>query len=137
MKNVPKKEKKGVKEKYTGNEVKRYLGVLSEDFQGRVDTITEQYHDIKKDIGTIKGDIVEIKADLVEVKADIVEIKADIVEIKHVQHSHTEMIGTLMEDVEIVKQNIEFLKEGLKKKVDYDEFIALERRISALETKVK
>lgn len=51
--------------------------------------------------------------------------------------SHTEAIGKLAEDMTIVKVNVEFLKGSLKKKVDYDEFLALERRMSVLESKVK
>ncbi len=33
--------------------------------------------------------------------------------------SHTEMIGRLSEDMEIVKSNIEILKSGIRIKVDY------------------
>ncbi len=51
--------------------------------------------------------------------------------------SHTEMIGQLAEDIAIIKVNVEFLKGGMKKKVDYDEFLALERRLSLVESKVK
>ena len=51
--------------------------------------------------------------------------------------SHTEMVGKLAVDMEIVKTNVEFLKGSLKKKVDYDEFLALERRLSLVESKVK
>ena len=51
--------------------------------------------------------------------------------------SHTEMIGGIAQDVEIIKADIEFLKGGMKKKVDYDEFLALERRLSLLESKTK
>ena len=51
--------------------------------------------------------------------------------------SHTEIIGRMAEDIEVIKANVEFLKGGMKKKVDYDEFLALERRLSLLESKVK
>ncbi len=47
------------------------------------------------------------------------------------------MIGKLMVNVEVIKNNVEFLKGGLKKKVDYDEFLALERRLSLVESKIK
>ncbi len=83
-------------------DMKRHVSALSEEFQGRVKVIGEQYGDIQK---TLK--------------------------------SHTAMIGNLAEDISIIKINVEFLKDGLKKKVDYDEFLALERRMSVLEAKVK
>ena len=47
--------------------------------------------------------------------------------------SHTEMIGSLMEDMAIIKTDIEFIKGDLKKKVDWDHFSALERRVILLE----
>jgi hypothetical protein len=46
-----------------------------------------------------------------------------------------EIVGKLAEDMTVVKQNIEFIKGDLKKKVDYDEFSALERRVAVLERK--
>lgn len=149
---------KRAQETYGTDEVKRYLGSLSEDFQGRVEAIGEQYHDIKETMEEIKSDVVDIQSEIVEIqnvqrshtemigtlledteemKGEIVEIKSDIVEIQGVQRSHTEMFGVLGNDVEIIKQNVEFLKEGFKRKVDYDEFMAHEHRLSALEAKIQ
>ena len=88
--------------KKSNKDIKRYTSALSEEFQGRVEVIAEQYGDITK--------------------------KLD---------SHTEMIGKLAVDMEIAKTNVEFMKDSLKKKVDYDEFIALERRVHSLEGKLK
>ena len=64
--------------------------------------------------------------------------------------SHTEMIGGLavrMTNVEgkvdsiemkltVMQEDIEFIKSGLKRKVDQDEFDALIRRVSVLERRV-
>ena len=41
------------------------------------------------------------------------------------------------DDIEIIKLDIEFIKNELKQKVSHDEFAALERRVSMLETKQK
>jgi len=49
--------------------------------------------------------------------------------------SHTEMIGSIKEDIEIMKVDIAFIKNGLKEKVDRDEFVALEKRVILLEAK--
>lgn len=87
----------------------RNLGALVEDNNHQLRAVAEQYGDIKKtlDEHTEKFD------------------------------SHTEMIGKLLVDVDIVKTNVGFMKNELKKKVDYDEFIALERRVHSLESKSK
>jgi hypothetical protein len=39
--------------------------------------------------------------------------------------------------MQIVKSDIEFMKGSLRKKVDYDEFEALEKRVMMLEAKAR
>ncbi len=92
---------------------KRHLGALQEHFQHGVKAIGEQYFDLRKDIG----------------------------EVKNTQKSHTEMIGgimvdveTMKRDVEIIKSDIQIIKADVKKKVDYEDFSKLERRVAILET---
>jgi hypothetical protein len=58
-------------------------------------------------------------------------------DIKKTLDQHTDMMGNLMVDVSIVKEDIEFIKHGPKKKVDLDEFVALEKRVMLLEKKAK
>lgn len=50
---------------------------------------------------------------------------------------HTEMIGSIMEDVAIIKSDVEILKSGIRIKVDYKDFEALERRVRLVETKIR
>ncbi|MDO8470896.1 MAG: hypothetical protein Q7S63_02930 [bacterium] len=54
-------------------------------------------------------------------------------DIKETLHSHTEMIGSIMRDVEIIKMDIEFIKGAIKTRVGVDEFAVLERRVALLE----
>ncbi|MEK7123913.1 MAG: hypothetical protein AAB851_03425 [Patescibacteria group bacterium] len=72
-----------------------------------------------------------------DVKDEIKIIAEQYTDVKKTLNSHTEMIGSLVEDVAIIKTDVEFIKGALKKKVDYDEFAALERRLSLLESKVR
>lgn len=46
-------------------------------------------------------------------------------------------IDSLVEDMETVKTDLEFIKTILKRKVDVDEFSALERRVIALESRLR
>ena len=48
-----------------------------------------------------------------------------------------EMMGAIAEDMQIVKSDVGFMKCSLRKKVDYEEFEALSKRVSALETKAR
>lgn len=85
--------------------------------------------------------VVEIKRHMSALSEDFQSRVAVIGEqytgIQKTLGSNTEMIARLAEDVEIIKSNVEFLKGGMKKKVDYDEFISLERRLSLVETKLR
>ncbi len=56
---------------------------------------------------------------------------------KETLDSHTEMIVSLKEDMDIVKTDMEFVKNSLRRKVDIEEFTVLERRVAALESKVR
>ncbi len=58
-------------------------------------------------------------------------------DIKSTQKTHTEMTGSLMEDAQIIKSDVQFLKGELKRKVDYDEFEALTKRVALLEAKIR
>ena len=83
----------------------RRLGVTIEHIDDKVSLVAEQYGDIKKDIGGIRKTL----------------------------NVHTEINGKLAVNIEIVKEDIEFIKSGFKKKVDVEEFAALARRVSILE----
>ena len=87
---------KKVKEIFTGSEV----GALVEDFNSKMELVTEQYGDIKKDTASIN-----------------------------------QGLGMLKEDVGVIKMDIEFIKHELRNKINRDEFIALEHRVSLLENR--
>ena len=71
--------KKNAKKEYSGDEVKRYLGSLSEDFQHRVSGIGEQFLGLNKKLDDHVGSITK---------------RLD---------THTEMIGHLLLDVQEIK----------------------------------
>lgn len=50
--------------------------------------------------------------------------------------SHTQMIGHLAENVEIIKIDVASIKISLRKKIDAGEFMVLEKRVALLERKV-
>ena len=112
-------KQKSVKSKKDLHAEIRGVGVLVEQVGHEVRVIAEQYGDIKE---TLR---------------------------KHGEKldSHTDMIGGLAVDVavlkedskatrlniDVIKTDIEFIKSGLKRKVDVEEFSALERRVALLE----
>lgn len=125
-------------------DIKRHMSVLSEDFQSKIQIIVEQYGDIKNTldshtkileshteileshtemIASIKEDVEVMKIDLADTKKDVEVMKGDIASTKA--------------DVEIIKTDIGFIKGDLKKKVDHDEFLTLERRMKLTESKMR
>jgi len=90
-------------------EYQRYIKAVSEDFTSKVNLIGEQYLGIKEDIRGIRETL----------------------------DGHTEMIGSMKVDIEVIKTDIGFIKNSLKKKVDLDEFVALNKRVAVLEESVK
>ena len=111
----------------------RHLGVMIEAVHDEVKTVAEQYGDIQHDIGGVKDQIGGIKHEIARVKDEIGGIKHEIGGIKQTLDIHTEMIGSTKEDIEIIKMDVEFIKGSMKKKVDVEEFSALERRVALLE----
>lgn len=55
--------------------------------------------------------------------------------IAKVVDKHTEILNRHSESIAIIQMDIEFIKAGLKRKVDAEEFTALERRVALLESR--
>jgi len=105
----------------TEGKLREILDGQRDVFQRNVDTqIVKQREEYQHFVGIMKEDI-DSKMQLIGEQYGTIK----------------EMIGSLAEDVQIVKSDIEFIKGSLRKKVDYDEFQALEKRVATLEAKAK
>lgn len=89
----------------TASDIRQIIGVAVEHLDDKISLVAEQYGDIRETLG----------------------------EHTKILDTHTETMGNLMVEMHIVKEDLEFIKNSLKKKVDIDEFIALERRVALLE----
>ena len=108
MKKAGKKKEDKKLGAYSQGEMKRYLGALNEMHGENLKGIREGFEILNK-------------------KFDSNE---------KILNSHTEMIGSLMEDMTIVKEDVSVIKSDLKKKVDYDEFLSLVKRVQKIESKI-
>jgi len=127
MFSMKKKIIKKEEELFTAKDVGRYLGALSEEFQGRVRALAEITLGLDK----------KMENGFSKTENSFSKVENSFSEMRDTMKSHTEMIGAVATDVEIIKQDIEFLKGGFRKKTDYDEFLTLEHRVSALESLVR
>jgi hypothetical protein len=90
-------------------EFQHVVGIFKEHLESQIQTIGEQ-------LGTITEDMQVMKSDIDVVKSDVDIIKSDI---------------------DIMKSDIEIIKVDLRRKVDYDEFNALAKRVTLIESKLR
>jgi chromosome segregation ATPase len=131
--------------------IKRHIDVLKEDFDSKVALIVEQYDLIIKRL-----DAHDEKFALIDKKLDSYEVKFVSIDEKLTSHgkrlasiekkldSHEVRLASIEsklvsieKDIEIMKVDISFIKNSLKKKVDVEEFEALEKRVAILEAKMR
>ncbi len=130
MKKVVKKVKATLKEGtvYSTPEMKHYLGALNEMHGETLKGIRENFVLVNKKldlhsemIGVLMEDVSDLKIDVSELKTDVSVLKTDVY--------------TLKSDMKIVKEDLSSIKGDLKKKVDYDDFLSLVKRVQKLEAK--
>ncbi|MDI6602939.1 MAG: hypothetical protein QME57_02340 [Patescibacteria group bacterium] len=100
-------------------EIKEVLG----EYKKHTD---EKFEEIKRYFDIVKEDF-DSKVKLIAEQYDSIIEKLDIHEAKLV---------SIEKNIEIMKVDISFIKNSLKKKVDIEEFEALERRVAILEAKL-
>lgn len=119
MKKASKSITKNDSKTHSNNEVKRYVGAITEEFKHGLSAIGEQFGGLNK--------------------------KLD--QHSKILDSHTKMIGSLMmdvsvlksdmtvvkEDVSILKKDVKIIKDDLKQKVDRLEFETLTHKVSVVE----
>jgi peptidoglycan hydrolase CwlO-like protein len=98
------------------NEFQHVVGIFKEHLESQIQTIGEQ-------LGTITEDMQIVKSDIDIMKSDIVIVKSDI--------------DTIKSDIDIMKSDIDIIKVDLRRKVDYDEFNALAKRVASIESKMR
>ncbi|MBI2446252.1 MAG: hypothetical protein HYV51_00310 [Parcubacteria group bacterium] len=111
----------------------RRLGVFIEHVDSSVGLIAEQHGDIKKDISGIKKTLDTHTEMIGKLAIDMEIVKDDVKITKDDLEIVKEDVKTTKIDIEIIKGDIEFIKNSVKKKIDIDEFAALERRVLILE----
>ncbi len=119
-----------IKKKNTGAPTaaddRRYFGAMIEDIDSKFDALMEGYSAADERLDRMEGKLDEHDKHFNHINARLgnVEGKIDTV---------VEAVGSLSVNMEIVKQEIEIIKGGLRKKIDVEEFSALESRVLRLE----
>jgi len=122
----------------------RHLDVVVEDFKSQIQLISETLSGQQEQLTAIR----EITKQNVEAIADLQTQVLAIREMvakntEDIEIMKTEMIAikkdmiAMKRDIEIMKADISTIKYELKRKVSWDEFEALEKRVLILEKKPK
>jgi len=102
-------------------EIKRYFDVAREDYDSKIQLIAKQYESIIERLDSHDAKFASITEKLDSHDARFISIDKKLLNIE--------------KNNEIIKADIAFIKGGLKKKVDFEEFEILERRVAILEAK--
>ena len=97
-----------------GEETRRHFDVVAENLTSEIQTVAEQ--------------VAANTEKLVEHEAKFESIGSKLIE-------HDARFAGIESTLEVMKIDLEFIKNELKQKVNRDEFVALEKRLSMLEIK--
>jgi predicted nucleic acid-binding Zn-ribbon protein len=114
MKKSETKVKKVDSETMTVGEIKRHMTALSEDFRGRVKAIGEQFSGLNKKLDAHDEQFKKIDG-----------------QFRVVHHT----LGAMKEDMEVMKEDLSIIKADVRKRVTYEEFESLSKRVILLEKK--
>jgi chromosome segregation ATPase len=133
------------------DEICRHFDVIAEDLKDnlkiiaeQVGTNTEKLQEHDERFNKIEGKLQEhdkkfnkIEEKLQEHDERFNKIDEKFNKIEGKLQDHDDRFNKIDESLEIIKLDIEFIKNELKQKVSRDEFAALEKRVARLEAKIK
>ena len=106
------KKKKSPSQNPTRDAISRSVGVIVEDLDRKLDLVLEQHTNTDKKIDNLDKRLTGVEGRLTGVE---------------------EQVANLTVNMTIVKQQMQIINAGFKRKVELEEFEALESRVAALE----
>lgn len=105
-------------------QTERYLGVLKEDFDHKIDAVMEYVQDIPKmkddigvlqqDVGTLKEDVSILKLDVSTLKQDVSVLKQDVSVLKQDVAEMKPLLNTTFDEVGKMRVEMESVKKVAK-----------------------
>jgi len=112
------------------DEICRHFDVIAEDLKDNLKIIAEQ-------VGANTEKLQEHDERFNKIEEKLQEHDQRFNKIEKKLQDHDDRFNKIDESLEIIKLDIEFIKNELKQKVSRDEFAALEKRVARLEAKIK
>lgn len=135
--------KKEPEETYTSADLKRYIGALMEENREQIKGIAERFVDFDRKLDSHTA-ILEthghwfenIDLKLISHTQMIGELAENVATLTGNVATLTGNVATLTKDVSIIKEKVSSIEDTLKTKVDREEFVILDRRVTSVEAKV-
>lgn len=123
------------KKTHADDDVKRYVGMISEEFRGHIKVVAEQHGSIMRKLGEHDE---QFRLADERHKGVMRKLEEHDTQFRHVDEQFRTVhvtLGGLKEDLEIIKGDIAMIKVDVRKRVTYDEFAMLAKRVALLEKK--
>jgi len=125
-------------------EYQRYLDVVVEDFKSQIQLISETLAGQQEQLIAIREitkqnveAITDLQAQVLAIREMVAKNTEDIERLKIEMIAMKKDMIAMKKDIEIMKADISTIKYELRRKVTWDEFEALEKRVLILEKKLK
>src|SRR3989338_997569 len=112
-------------DKYMADDLKQFIKEQGQETRRHFDVVAEN---LTSEIQTVAEQVAANTEKLVEHDAKFESIGSKLIE-------HDARFAGIESTLEVMKIDLEFIKNELKQKVNRDEFVALEKRLSMLEIK--
>lgn len=105
------------------------MNVLMEHVDDRIAGIAERFVDFDRKLDSHAEMIGGLAEDVAMLTGNVATLTGNVAVL-------TNDVATLTEDVSIIKEKVSSIEDNLKRKVDREEFMALEGRVAVIEAKV-
>jgi len=120
------KKKKSPSQNPTRDAISRSVGVIVEDLDRKLDLVLEQHTNTDKKIDNLDKRLTGVEGRLTGVEGRLTGVEGRLTGVE-------EQVANLTVNMTIVKQQMQIINAGFKRKVELEEFEALESRVAALE----
>lgn len=100
----------------------RYLGVVAEDFASKFKLLAESISGVQEQLIVLRDMVAKNTEDITDLRLQMADLRR--------------MVAQNTKDIRVIKEDVKIIKGDLKRTVDRDEFISLEKRVLLLEKKL-
>jgi archaellum component FlaC len=97
-------------------DIKRYLGVLAEDFQHKLGFVIDGQMDIKREVENLKSDVGNLKSEVGSLKSEVGKLKNEVGSLKSEVGGLGQKVDMVYDELIAHRDNTEVHVQQVKKK---------------------